>query len=66
MFILHTDRNRLTVRQREPAASGSVGACTVRFRSPPGWDGVERTAAFKMGSTRCGVPPGGPGTCMMP
>lgn len=66
MFILHTGKNRLTVRQREPAASGSVGVYTVRFGSSPGWDGVERTAAFKMGSKRCGVPPGGPGACPMP
>lgn len=50
MFCLYANKNKLTVRQREPATSGSIGVCTSCFEFSPDWDGMERTAVFKAGT----------------
>lgn len=49
MFILHADKNKLTVCQREPVTSGSVNVYEARFEFSPDWDGLTRTAVFKAG-----------------
>lgn len=50
MFILYAGKNRLTVRQRETAVSGSVNVNTVQFQFSPDWDGVVCTAVFRAGT----------------
>ncbi len=47
MFLLYADKNKLTVRQREPLTSGSVNVNTVKFEFSPDWEGLERTAVFR-------------------
>lgn len=49
MFILYANKNKLTVRQREPVTSGSVNVYTARFEFSPDWDGLTRKAVFKAG-----------------
>lgn len=47
MFLLYADKNKLTVRQREPLTSGSVNVNAVKFEFSPDWEGLERTAVFR-------------------
>ncbi len=47
MFLLYADKNKLTVRQREPLTSGSVNVNTVKFEFSPDWEGLERMAVFR-------------------
>ena len=47
MFLLHADKNKLTVRQREPLTSGSVNVNAVKFEFSLDWEGLERTAVFR-------------------
>lgn len=50
MFILHADKNKLTLRNREPVTSGSVNVYPVRFEFSPDWDGLQKTAVFRAGN----------------
>lgn len=50
MFILYADKNKLTVRKREPVTSGSVNVYPVRFEFSPDWDGLQKTAVFRAGN----------------
>lgn len=49
MFILYAEKNKLTVREREPVTSGSVNTYPVRFEFSLDWDGLDRTAVFQAG-----------------
>lgn len=66
MFILHADKNRLTVRQRETVTSGSVNVCTVRFTFSPEWEGMRRVAVFKAGGEPVCVLLDESGQCAVP
>ena len=50
MFVLCADKNKLTVRQREPLTSGSVNVYEVHFEFSEDWDGLTKTAVFKAGA----------------
>lgn len=66
MFVLCADKNRLTVRQREPVTSGSVNVYDVRFEFSEDWDGLTRTAVFKAGAvSRSGLLDDS-GVCVIP
>lgn len=66
MFVLYANKNKLTVRQREIAVSGSVNVNAVQFQFSSDWDGLTRTAVFRAGAEfravaldefgRCAVP----------
>lgn len=47
MFVLYADKNRLTVREREPVTSGSVNVYPVRIEFSPDWVGLSKTAVFQ-------------------
>lgn len=49
MFILYAEKNKLTVREKEPVTSGSVNTYPARFEFSEDWDGLERTAVFQAG-----------------
>ena len=66
MFVLHADKNTLTVRQRELVTSGSVNVYHARFEFSPDWDGLKRTAVFKAGTVSRSVPLGDSGECTVP
>ncbi len=66
MFILYANKTRLTVRQREPATSGSVNVYTARFEVSPDWDGLTRTAVFKAGAVSRSILLGDSGECTVP
>lgn len=51
MFILHADKNKLTMTQREQMTSGSLNVYAVKFEFSPEWTGLEKTAVFKSGTT---------------
>lgn len=66
MFVMYADKNRLTVRQREPVTSGSVNVYEAQFEFSPDWNGMIRTAVFRAGGKiysvllvkedRCAIP----------
>ena len=66
MFVLYADKNKLTVRQREPITSGSVNVCTVRFEFSGDWDGLTGTAVFRAGAEVRSVLLDGSGVCSIP
>lgn len=66
MFILHANKNQLTVRQREPLTSGSVNVCQVSFRFSEDWEGLTRTAVFRAGNKTRSVILDGSGTADIP
>ena len=66
MFVLCADKNKLTVRQREPVTSGSVNVYGVRFEFSEDWDGLTKTAVFKAGTETCSVPLDDSGACSIP
>lgn len=47
MFILYANKNKLTVRQREPTTSGSVNVYRARFEFSPDWQGLTTKAVFR-------------------
>lgn len=49
IIVLSADKNRLTVREKEPITGGSVNVYPVRFEFSPDWDGLEKTAVFQAG-----------------
>lgn len=66
MFVLCADKNRLTVRQREPVTSGSVNVYHVRFEFSPDWDGLTHTAVFRAGAVSRSVLLDDSGECEIP
>lgn len=67
MFILHANKTKLNVWQREQMTSGSVNVYNVKFEFSEDWDGLERVAVFQAGgdpvsillddSAECVIPP---------
>ena len=66
MFVLCADKNKLTVRQREPVTSGSVNVYDVRFEFSEDWEGLTRTAVFRSGSQSVSVLLDDAGACVIP
>ena len=66
MFVLCADKNKLTVRQREPVTSGSVNVYDVRFEFSEDWEGLTRTAVFRSGSQSVSVLLDDSGACVIP
>ena len=66
MYVLNDQKNRLTVRQREPTTSGSVNANSVLFQFSPDWDGLTRTAVFKAGGVSRSILLDESGECLIP
>lgn len=65
MFQLYADKNKLTVRQREPITSGSVNVYTARFEFSPDWQGLTTKAVFRgSGATKTVLLDGG--ECIIP
>lgn len=66
MFVLCADKNRLTVRKREPVTSGSVNVYNVRFEFSQDWEGLTRIAVFRSGSQSVSVLLDDTGECVIP
>lgn len=66
MFDLCADKNRLTVLRREPVASGSVNAHTVRFSFSAEWEKLAKTAVFRAGERTVSVILNGAGEAVIP
>lgn len=66
MFILHADKNKLSVRKREAVTSGSVNVCTARFEFSDDWQGLTRKAVFKAGKESRTVLLDESGECVIP
>lgn len=66
MFILYANKNKLTVRQREPTTSGSVNVYAARFEFSPDWNGLTRKAVFKAGKESQTVLLDESGQCVIP
>lgn len=47
MFVLYANKNKLTVRKREPITSGSVNVYWARFEFSDDWDGLTQKAVFR-------------------
>lgn len=50
MFRLYSNKNHLTVKQKEPLTSGSVNVNQAEFTFSSDWEGLTRTAVFRAGS----------------
>lgn len=66
MFVLYADKNKLTVRQREPTTSGSVNVYRARFEFSPDWQGLTTKAVFRAGKETRTVLLGSGGECVVP
>ena len=66
MFVLHANKNQLTLRDREPVTSGSVNVYRARFTFSPDWDGLTRTAVFRAGAVSRSVLLDDSGECTIP
>lgn len=55
MFVLHADKTRLTVNQREPITSGSKNVYSVLFHFSPDWNSLSKTAVFQCGEQKISV-----------
>ena len=66
MFVMYADKNKLTVRQREPTTSGSVNVYQAQFEFSLDWDSMERVAVFKAGTVSRSVLLGEDNTCEVP
>lgn len=65
-FILYADDSSLSVREKHLLASGAVNAYPVRFTFSSVWDGLVRTAVFRVGESSYSVPLDESGTCRIP
>ena len=66
MFVMYADKNRLTVRQREPVTSGSVNVYEAQFEFSPDWNGMIRTAVFRAGGESRSVLLDETNACLIP
>lgn len=66
MFLLHANKTKLTLLQREQLTSGSVNAYEVLFEFSPDWEGLERVAVFRAGKESQAVALGADGQCTIP
>lgn len=66
MFTLYANKNKLTVRQREPLTSGSINVYRARFEFSPDWQGLKRKAVFKAGMESRSVLLDESGQCAIP
>lgn len=66
MFILQAEKNRLTVNERELITSGSVNIYPVRFTFSVDWEGLDRTATFRVGTESRSVRLNADGECVIP
>lgn len=55
MFILYAKKNILEVTQKETVTSGSVNVYTVQFNFNEDWNGLVKTAVFKVGNNSAAV-----------
>lgn len=55
MFILYAKKNILEVKQKETVTSGSVNVYTVQFNFNEDWNGLVKTAVFKVGNNSAAV-----------
>lgn len=68
MFLLHAEKNKVAVLEREPVTSGSVNVYEVRFSFSEEWDGLTKTAVFRAGDKSVSVMLDGTGEagCTLP
>lgn len=66
MLVLCADKNKLTVRQREPTTSGSVNVYRARFGFSPDWQGLTTKAVFRAGKETRTVLLDSGGECVVP
>lgn len=66
MFRLYSNKNHLTVKQKEPLTSGSVNVNRAEFTFSAEWDGLARTAVFRAGSEVREIALDGTGRCTLP
>ena len=66
MFLLHAEKTKLAVLEREPITSGSVNAYAARFEFSEDWEGLDKTAVFQAGCVAREVLLGPEGACVVP
>jgi len=66
VFLLHAEKTKLAVLEREPITSGSVNAYAARFEFSEDWEGLDKTAVFQAGCVAREVLLGPEGACVVP
>lgn len=66
MFLLHAEKNKLSLLEREPVTSGSVNAYAAKFEFSEDWSGLDKTAVFQAGCASREVLLGPEGACVVP
>lgn len=66
MFILYVEKNKISVRKKEPVTSGSVNVTIARFEFSDDWHGLTRRAVFKAGKESRTVLLDESGECAIP
>lgn len=66
MFLLHVEKNKLILLNREPVTSGSVNIYDVRFEFSADWEGLDQVAVFRAGCVSREVQLGPSGACLVP
>ena len=66
MFLLHVEKNKLILLNREPVTSGSVNIYDVRFEFSADWEGLDQVAVFRTGCVSREVQLGTSGACLVP
>lgn len=66
MFLLHAEKNKLSLLEREDVTSGSVNAYAAKFEFSEDWDGLDKTAVFQAGCASREVLLGPEGACVVP
>lgn len=66
MFSLFAKKNVLAVNQREVVTSGSVNVYEVQFQFDNSWDGLEKTAVFRVGEETVSTLLDETGICVIP
>ena len=66
MFLLHAEKTKLAVLEREAVTSGSVNAYAARFEFSEDWEGLDKTAVFQAGCVAREVLLGPEGACVVP
>lgn len=51
-FYLIAEKNKLTIRKKEPVTSGSVNVYTVQIEFSEDWDNLDKTAVFRAGCVK--------------
>lgn len=66
MFLLYAEKNKITIKEKEIVTAGSANIYDVQFAFDDDWEGLERVAVFRVGSTSVSIALTEENQCLLP